>query len=108
MEKEKQLVEMMKLKSTILKIEAVLNTSPMNLDEARKLIYSINDEHSENIVWNSLLHAGCQGSGSGKGVLVSNAQEPQLRCDLEWKYRYLSAKLEGKTSTTISSLKSNL
>ena len=97
MKNEEQLVKMMKLKNTILKIETVLNTSPMNLDEARKLIYSINDEHSENIVWNSLLHAGCQGNGSGKGLAVSDAQEPQLRCDLEWKHYYLSAKLKGKT-----------
>ena len=73
-------------------IEALLEQITLNETEAQKLIHTINDKHPDNEIINRILFPP-----TGNVILIDYAEEQLLRGDLEWKLRYLKAKIQAKS-----------
>lgn len=90
--------EMLDIKNVILKINQVQTNYYFDSVKPKNLIEEINNKHPEIImVYNIVSGLRSCGNGNNSCVLLQDANEWQLRQDLEWKKRYLLLKLEGKT-----------
>lgn len=89
---------MLEIQNVILKIDQVQTNDYFDSVEAKNLIEEINTKHPEIImVYHIVSSLRSRGNGNNSCVLLQDANEWQLRQDLEWKRKYLLLKLAGKT-----------
>lgn len=90
-EKAHSLYEQMDMESDIRNIGNVLLQKPIDIDQVRMQIITVNGKHPENkTLFNRIFPP------QGKRMSISEASDQGLIEDLAWKHTYLQAKKVGK------------